>query len=217
MRKGERGLAKLCILGVCLLGVSISAGSTAEKSAPEISSDAVYKIPSQPLDPALKAFAAISGMQVLFETALTAGRRSAPVTGVFTADAALRTLLAGSGLIGIRTDVDAFSIAMPKVQQSDEAIEPDARFLGALQTGILESLCRTAVTAPGTYRVALQLWVTSTGAVRRAQLLGTSGEPRRDQAIAVALRDVSVSVPAFRACAATDYTCYRAAPAVDWR
>lgn len=191
---GWRLFAKFFVLNVFVL-VSISAGFSDEKSAPETPGEVVYEIPSQSLDLALKAFATTSGMQVLYETELTAGRRSAPVIGVFKAGAALRALLAGSGLVGIRTDVDAFSITLAQTQKVDKPFEPNPHFLGALQTGILETLCRTAMTAPGAYRVALQIWITPAGTVRRAQLLGTSGEPRRDRAIEVELQDVSLSVP----------------------
>src|SRR5687768_12718974 len=59
------------------------------------------QIEAQPVDHALKEFAAQSGMQVLFHvegTQIPAGLKSGPVHGRYTAEAALEKLLANTGL-----------------------------------------------------------------------------------------------------------------------
>lgn len=56
------------------------------------------RITAQPLDEALQEFARQSGMQVIFFSALTEGIQSPGVKGKYTAAAALKELLAGSGL-----------------------------------------------------------------------------------------------------------------------
>ncbi|MCA6109651.1 secretin and TonB N-terminal domain-containing protein [Bradyrhizobium cenepequi] len=158
--------------------------------------EVVFDIPSQPLAAALGTYGATTGVQVLYETALAAGRTSAAIKGSFTQEAALRALLAGTGLVGRRTDVDAITI-VPTLREhpaSAASIVPDARFLGALQAGVLGALCGNTDTRPGGYRMALQLWITPTGALQRASLLGSSGNARRDVALIAQLQNVQIAV-----------------------
>lgn len=156
-----------------------------------------FDIPAQPLNAALTAYGAATGLQMLYNSALADGRRSEGVTGTLTPDAALRALLAGSGLVGHRTDIDAITIAPASPQRAagaTPAVVPDARFLGALQAGILEALCRRGETRPGSYRLALQLWISPDGAIRRAVLLGSTGSAGRDAALAGALQDLAIGM-----------------------
>lgn len=154
-----------------------------------------YDIPSQSLAAALNAYAAASGIQVLYETSLTANRNSTAVKGRLTPDAALLALLAGTGLSGRRTDIDAVTILRAGDDISagtSSPAPPDARFLGALQASILSALCGKAETRPGTYRMALQLWITPAGAIQRASLLGSTGDAERDATFVAALAGVTV-------------------------
>ncbi|BCA56575.1 Ferrichrome-iron receptor [Nitrospira sp. KM1] len=57
-----------------------------------------FDIPSQPLDQALKAFAEKTDLLLSYEAGMTAGRRSAGVSGRYTSEEALRRLLSGTGL-----------------------------------------------------------------------------------------------------------------------
>ncbi|WP_372053102.1 TonB-dependent siderophore receptor (plasmid) [Tistrella mobilis] len=57
-----------------------------------------FVIPAQPLDAALAAFGAASGVQLVYDAGITAGRRSQAVEGTMRADQALARLLAGTGL-----------------------------------------------------------------------------------------------------------------------
>lgn len=58
-----------------------------------------FAIPAQRLDAALVAFGAASGMQLLYDSALTANLRSPGVNGLLTPREALSRLLAGTGLV----------------------------------------------------------------------------------------------------------------------
>ncbi|MDQ8731539.1 STN domain-containing protein [Bradyrhizobium sp. LHD-71] len=158
--------------------------------------EVAFDIPSQPLAAALSDFATASGTQVLYETSLATGKMSAPVKGKLEPEAALRALLSGTGLVGRRTDVDAITIAPEPRDRiaAASAVVPDARFLGALQSGILNALCRNAQTRPGAYRMALQLWIAPDGLVRHASLLGSTGDARRDASFVPQLRDVQIAV-----------------------
>ena len=55
-------------------------------------------IASQPLDAALQDFARQTGLQILFFSRLTDGRRSAALDGMYTIDAAMTGLLSESKL-----------------------------------------------------------------------------------------------------------------------
>ena len=57
-----------------------------------------YDIAAQDLGPALEAFAAASGREVLAPSDVIAGKRGNPVRGSLSAEEALAQLLAGSGL-----------------------------------------------------------------------------------------------------------------------
>ncbi|MGO4712707.1 secretin and TonB N-terminal domain-containing protein [Bradyrhizobium sp. 2TAF24] len=156
----------------------------------------VYDIPAQDLARALNAYATASGLQVLYETALAAGRSSTAVKGRMTPDAALQLLLSGSGLVSRRTDVDAITLYAEKPPDAAPApARPDPRFLGVLQGAVLGALCGTEETRPGTYRAALQLWITPAGAITRAALLGSTGDVRRDAALQRLLPGTVVGAP----------------------
>ncbi|MDC7789448.1 hypothetical protein PQJ75_16910 [Rhodoplanes sp. TEM] len=66
------------------------ASDTGSRTRPELSFD----IPAQDLDRALDAFGTVTGVQILYETALVANRRSGAAAGVLDRDAALRRLIA---------------------------------------------------------------------------------------------------------------------------
>jgi Secretin and TonB N terminus short domain len=80
---------------------SVHAEAQAEAMAVEL------RITAQPLDEALQEFSRQSGMQVIFFSGLTEGIQSPGVKGKYTVEAALKALLAGSGLtfrlINVRT------------------------------------------------------------------------------------------------------------------
>ncbi|MEW6640493.1 MAG: STN domain-containing protein [Pseudomonadota bacterium] len=155
-----------------------------------------YDIPAQDLARALNAYATVSGLQVLYETALAAGRRSTAVKGRLTPDAALAQLLTGSGLVGRRTDVDAITLFAERPPDAAPArLAPDPRFLGALQGAVLGALCGAEETRPGAYRAALQLWITPGGTITRAALLSSTGDMRRDAALQRQLPGTLVGLP----------------------
>jgi len=57
-----------------------------------------FDIAAQPLDKALDAFGNASGIQIFYETSVTAGHRSTAVKGTLAPMTALRTLLRETGL-----------------------------------------------------------------------------------------------------------------------
>ncbi len=157
----------------------------------------VYEIPAQALDSALTTYIKVSGAQVFYETDLTAGLRSTAVNGQFSLDMALRTLLKGTGLVGRRTDIDAFIITLANREDPGTpvtAFASGSAFIGALQTGVLSALCSNSRTRPGNYKIAFELWIAPTGAVQRSALIGSTGDVARDAALASALQGTMVGL-----------------------
>ncbi|MGO4711259.1 STN domain-containing protein [Bradyrhizobium sp. 2TAF24] len=155
----------------------------------------VFDIPSQPLEAALDAYGAASRMQVLYETALTAGRRSAPVLGRLTREAALRRLLSGTGLVFNFTGEQAFTLVLAPLPAPSPPLPPAAiyqPFLGRVQAEVMAALCRRAETRPGASRLAFQFWISEAGEIRAPHLLASTGETARDAAVTAALGLVSL-------------------------
>lgn len=80
-----------------------------------------FDLPAQPLSQALNRLALRSDREILFSPSLTAGRRSPPLSGTFTAEQALAQLLAGSGLT-FRLEGRSFLVVRaPKPPEEPEA------------------------------------------------------------------------------------------------
>ena len=162
-----------------------------------------FDIPSQPLVAALDAYGASSRTQVLYEAALAAGRRSSTIKGLYTPDAALRQLLAGTGLDFDYTAEHAITLVPakapdPRARAEAERHQYIARFdhfLGGVQAGIIAALCRYPEARPGDFEVAMRFWVTGAGAIANPVLLASTGTPTRDRAIASILSRLSFSEP----------------------
>jgi outer membrane receptor protein involved in Fe transport len=82
-----------------------------------------FDIPAQPLSQALNQLALRSDREILFSPALTQGKRSPGLWGVFTAEAALERLLAGSGLT---VQLEGRSFLVVPAAQPAKTPAPDA-------------------------------------------------------------------------------------------
>ena len=69
-----------------------------------------FEIAAQPLASALDAYSAATGLEVFYDGALVAGQRSRAIHGVLEPKAALRELLAGSGLTARSTGMRSFTL-----------------------------------------------------------------------------------------------------------
>jgi catecholate siderophore receptor len=149
----------LVVLGVSLVPAStILAQSQAapQRGAPRESTSAAssdtatrkpFDIPSRPLSQALDAYRAQSTIQVVADSTLTAGLRSASVRGTYTAAAALRRLLDGTGLTGEFTS--AQTVVLGRTPEGTTA----SRTLGrvrvvARRTGYASARTATATKTP---------------------------------------------------------------------
>jgi hypothetical protein len=158
---------------------------------------AAFDIPAQPLMAALDAYGAATGLQVVYDGALVAGRRSNAVRGRMAPDAALRSLLDGTGLVVVYAAPDVFSLlparAMPPADM--RRIGDYLPYLAAVQGSIEAAFCRQPLTAPGAYRIEFSFWIDPVGRVSRAQLLGSTGERARDRTIAGLLDGLAIDRP----------------------
>ncbi|MFL6532107.1 MAG: STN domain-containing protein [Pseudomonas sp.] len=157
-----------------------------------------FAIPAQEMTVALDLYSRASGMAILVDRQLAHGRRSTAVHGRLNARQALEQLLAGSGLAALYTGADAFTVKEAKLTRRADASSRNGgpmredNFARALQVALEQALCRSAVTRPGHYRAALQLWVGGSGEVRKSRLLASTGDARRDAAIIEGLSTLDI-------------------------
>lgn len=103
----------LAVQSACMglaLGVAVPAQAQAPVPAGVQAAGAarLYQIAAGPLDRALTAFAVEAGAPLSFDPALTAGRRTAGLSGRFTAQEGFARLLAGSGLEVVPREVGGY-------------------------------------------------------------------------------------------------------------
>ncbi|MNJ94557.1 Ferric-pseudobactin receptor precursor [compost metagenome] len=149
-----------------------------------------FDIPSLPLQAALDAFGEKTGFAGLYSAASIQGLNSAAVSGRYSADAALRLLLEGSGLEANFTAPDAF--VLEPVQHTAASIQRNVAYDGLLQAGVREAFCSDPLIAALDYRIALRFHVDAKGRITQAVLLDSSGNKSRDHAILQALKKVDL-------------------------
>jgi hypothetical protein len=168
-----------------------------------------FDIPPQPLLTALRTYSEMTGQAVLFDNALTAGRRSSGVHGNFDKVEALEILLAGTGLVASYSTDQAFTLKLAEPgepvatgrRESSEATVgggADAvteRYAGKIQRPIEVALCRSDKTRPGTYRLAMQMWIAPSGKVERTKLLTPMQGGRRDSEVLAELNKLLLDPP----------------------
>ncbi|MDH0301510.1 MULTISPECIES: STN domain-containing protein [unclassified Pseudomonas] len=144
-------------------------------------------IPAQALDQALDSFGRQSGLAVLVDQALLAGQRSSAVQGRYTAREGLQRLLQGTGLQARYSGSGGFTLqplrlaATMRRNQADGV--PAGGYAQVLQQAVERALCASALTRPGSYRAALQVWIDARGQIVQSRLLASTGVYARDATI----------------------------------
>ena len=154
-----------------------------------------FELQAQPLDQALAAFSVSTGLQMLYDSSLAAGRRSSPVSGAMQPREALALMLAGTGLTARFTAGGAVVIyagstsavtlnpitatAAPVIGRSGANAEARA-YAEAVQRQTVEALRQDTMLSGGDYALSVRLWVNEDGAARRIEILNGSGEGARD-------------------------------------
>jgi TonB family protein len=188
-----------CFFAAVCINSCLSAASAVAQSKAAAAGSIAFNIPAQPLDQALDAFGAATGLQIFYENSLTDGRRSTAVEGVFEPRPALRMLLSGSGLTGRVIAPNTISIAgaddMEAAQAKRQAELTYRPYYGFLQQGVMKALCGREETRPGNYHVAIQYWIDPAGRIERFRLIGSSGNAERDAAVLEAMRGIVLPPP----------------------
>lgn len=165
-----------------------------------------FDIAAQSLQSALEAYGALTDVSLLYDSSLTAGRRSTPVQGEMTARAALQLLLEGSGLTPRYTGEKTVALVparqrtpdMPSESPGDAAHAGNAaahRYFGLVQARVHDAFCAQPLLAQGTRRIALRLWIDASGAIGPVSLLASSGDLKIDKLVVTALQGVRIGEP----------------------
>ncbi|WP_055037568.1 TonB family protein [Blastochloris viridis] len=165
------------------------------------SDDIVFDIPPQSLDTALEFYSVAAGREVVYDGRLATGRQSRSLKGAYSAEAALRVLLEGTGISPRFMSTDAFvlvpDVAISKPSPSEDMVPPVAisRYYGDIQAALKRALCGNDLTQPGNYRVVVSFWIGTGGTVSRVELLGSSDDRYRDGVIIQTIRALSINRP----------------------
>jgi hypothetical protein len=189
---------RVLILGVAVAAlIAASEWSRASAQSATLEAEIQFNIPAQPLSRALVDYAAATGLEIFYNAALADNRHSTAVAGVLTPSTALQVLLRGTGYAARSTGVGAFTIS-PAPRESLVAAAEARRglqpYFAAVQTGISDALCRNARGAADK-EILLQLWLSSSGLVTRAEAIDGDGKPARDQSYASAIRGLAFAIP----------------------
>lgn len=178
----------------------------------------LFNIPAQPLQSALIAFAAVAGLQIMYDAGLARNLRSRAVIGLFSADSALRMLIAGTDLTVVPTGKDVALVPvtallagrMPGKASSNGEMtlvldtlyvsvppgseeHPDFNSYGQLvRAKIRKTLTEDSRTARRVYRMDLDIWVDSKGAVNETRVTQSSGTTALDAVLRRVIGGVAI-------------------------
>jgi hypothetical protein len=167
-----------------------------------------FDIGPQSLRTALRAYGEVTGQAVLVDDALTAERQSPGVQGDFGKVDALQRLLAGTGLVASYSTDQAFTLKLATRVESSESDSGESsqssavgglevvtqNYAGTIQRSIESALCRFDQTRPGTYRLALQVWIAPSGKIEQTRVLSVDDDARA-AAVSKALNQVVLDPP----------------------
>lgn len=193
-----RGRAPI-ITFVCLLLILLTAPAWAEKAPTRaFGSDSdtgriEFDIGAEPLSNALERFMSATSVAVVVDSALLAGRRSAPLKGLYAPEAALRTILSGTGLNVVAIGPGAFTVLPPS--PGARPLPSNLHYAAAIQSAVTAALCQQSDTRLMQYRAVLRLWLDPAGVVTRVELASSTGDSSIDTTIAATLQDVEVDLP----------------------
>lgn len=144
-----------------------------------------FDIPGMSLADALQHYGRVTGRAVLHDAREIAGLRSAAVSGVFTPDEALRRMTEGTGMVARFVSEQAFALVRaPRPERQVSANDPRQRYLGWMQSRVMQALCGDPLTRPGTYRMVLRFQLDEAHAITQLDLY----EDNRDAALAQRVR-----------------------------
>jgi hypothetical protein len=172
-----------------------------------------FDIPAQPLDAALAEYFRLTGVQLLYDSAVTVGRRSVAIRGPHAPREALRLMLAGSGLVARYSRSNA-AIIVPAADRGHRPLVPLGRVVvreavtaprvSSLERityyNLLEEELQTRLrtderTARLVFRIVVALRVDQDGQLRDVRISRSSGRGATDRLVADVLGGAAVVRP----------------------
>ncbi|MCK9917093.1 TonB family protein [Microbacteriaceae bacterium K1510] len=195
----KSGRMRRCIIRATFV-VALAVGSPCSSGAQSTTANGeiAFDIPAQPLARALIAYGAATGVEIFYNAALADNQRSTAVKGVILPSAALQVLLRGTGYIAKSSGVDTVTIvpvppeAAPAVAETRKKLQP---YFAAVQARLSDTLCRNGAAVADEGETLLQIWLSSSGAVARAEVIDEEGQPARDQSAAMAIKAMTFVAP----------------------
>jgi hypothetical protein len=154
-----------------------------------------FNIPAQSLATALEQYGNATGRNALYKSSLLIGRRSMTVQGHVSPDAALATLLEGTGLTASHVTPNSFLVLSVPVEAATVAQPAVTQYFGRIQVGLQKALCAAGEARPGSYRIGMRLWIDDAGDVTRFERLGSAGTSDVDERIDRTLRRLQIGAP----------------------
>ena len=161
-----------------------------------------FDVPSQFLEDALIAYAEITGVEVFLDHALAAGQYSRALQGEYSAEAALRALLAGTGLQIRRAAEHAYTVVAPGMQEPAIGRAPSwggdrerEALFAALQAAVMQALCMQPSAVLDQHRVAVAVWIDASGKVTDARILTAQIDDNLSRGIVAGFLKVSGGQP----------------------
>jgi hypothetical protein len=182
-------------LGICVLWVMSAAGGSPAARTDRFD----FEIAAQPLGPALVAFGAARGIELIYDSALTYRHHSSGLKGRFTADEAILLILAASGLAARAVAPGAITIvALSDLQPVEQASRPTssrhAAFFAEIQGSFARAFCHTPAAVVSRERVLVRFRIAASGAMERLEMLDATDESSR-HGLVEALKRVTFDVP----------------------
>lgn len=210
--RSTRSLLASLIAPVASMVVPISDAALSQQTAAD--QKIAFDIPAQPLDSALAQYFQASGVQLLYDSSLTQGRRSAPVRGRYAPREALRQLLTETGLIVRYSRANAAIITTSSATSSEGPLIPLGRvvvrermgtamlspaerlaYYNQLETELQTYLRGDRRTGRLVFGILVELRVNDDGKLSDVRLDRGSGNRRVDLTVIDTLRSAIVSPP----------------------
>lgn len=198
-------------LVLAAMGAAVLAPTSARAQDVTAADRVTFDIPAQPLDAALTHYFRRTGVQLLYDSKLTAGARSSAVRGLYSPREALRLLLRGTGLVArysrasaaiiTKAETDAPLVPLGRVVVREQIaavrLSPFERkaYYSRLESELKAYLSADRRTQRMSFATRLSLRVSEAGAVSDIQIDHGSGDAKKDRLIAAVLLGRAVSPP----------------------
>ncbi|MBP2276173.1 MAG: hypothetical protein ACJASD_000814 [Sphingomonas echinoides] len=200
-------------LVLAAIGATVLAPAVAPAQDARTDQRIAFDIPAQKLDVALTQYFRVTGVQLLYDSKLTTGRRSNAVQGNYTPREALLLLLRGTGLIARYSRASAAIITTPEndeitplvplgrvvVREKIAVTRPSTfermAFYGRLESELHAYLRTDRRTQHLAFAALVSVRIAETGAVTDIQIDRGSGDPRKDRLLTEVLIGRTVSAP----------------------